>query len=144
MWKTKRIDIGAVQVQRDVVGFSETRHNKWCETSADEGNGFCFRGDGGRQEHGVGFIANRSKIKSVINIGTDVNVRRRSCGRILRITREPIKEFQRKDLIIIQGTGMLRLDTMPMNNGQEQCDALEWDKPMKEEKDFWTSRTGKK
>ena len=33
-------------------------------------------------------------------------------------------------------TGMLRLDLMPMNNGQEQWDALEWEKPMTEEKDF--------
>ena len=31
---------------------------------------------------------------------------------------------------------MLRLDLMSMNNGQEQWDALEWDKPTKEEKDF--------
>ena len=31
---------------------------------------------------------------------------------------------------------MLRLDLMPINNGQEQRNALEWVEPMKLEKDF--------
>ena len=31
---------------------------------------------------------------------------------------------------------MLKLDLMPMNNGQEHWGALEWEKPMKEEKEF--------
>ena len=32
----------------------------------------------------------------------------------------------------------------PMNNGQEQWNALEWEKPTKEEKDFQNSHTGTK
>ena len=37
---------------------------------------------------------------------------------------------------------MLMLDLMPMNTGWEQRDALEQEKPMKEEKDFWNSHIG--
>ena len=39
-------------------------------------------------------------------------------------------------------TGMVRLNLIPKNNGQEKWDALEWEKPMKGEKDFWNSPTG--
>ena len=33
---------------------------------------------------------------------------------------------------------------MPSNNGQEQWDALEWEKPMNEEKHFWNMQIGTK
>ena len=46
-----------------------------------------------------------------------------------------IKEILRKDLLIIQGDWNAK-DLMPMNNGQEQWDGLEWEKPTKEEIDF--------
>ena len=46
-----------------------------------------------------------------------------------------VKEIPRKHLLIIayKESGMPRLDLMPMNNGREQQDALEWVKPMKED-----------
>ena len=47
-----------------------------------------------------------------------------------------MKEIPRKDLLIIHVTGMPRLDLMPMNNGQEQWDALGWEKPMTGEKNL--------
>ena len=45
----------------DIIGLSETHINKCGETTTEEGRGFWFSGDGGRQQHGVGVIVNRTK-----------------------------------------------------------------------------------
>ena len=47
-----------------------------------------------------------------------------------------VQAFQGKTSSFYKETGMPGLDLMPMNNGQEQWDALELEKPTKEEIDF--------
>ena len=51
-------------------------------------------------------------------------------------SRALLKQFQGKAASSCKETRMLRLDLMSMNNGQEQWEALDWEKPMKEEKYF--------
>ena len=39
---------------------------KVCQTTTEEGRGICFSGEDVRQQQGVGFIANKARIKPVI------------------------------------------------------------------------------
>ena len=48
-----------------------------------------------------------------------------------------IKEIGRKDLLIIQWDWNAKVGPDAYEQCQEQRDALEWEKPMKDEKDFW-------
>ena len=54
------------------------------------------------------------------------------------------RESPGKDFLILQADWNVKVDLMPMNSGQEQWDALEWDKLMKteKEKELWNSHTG--
>ena len=51
----------------DIIGLSQTHVKKCGEFTTEEGHGFWFSGDDEKQQHGVGFIANRTRIKSVIS-----------------------------------------------------------------------------
>ena len=51
----------------DIICLSETLgYNKCGETTTEKGDGFWFSGDDIRQQHGMGFVVNRTRIKSVI------------------------------------------------------------------------------
>ena len=66
MRKTEKLTYALDKYRWDIIGLSET-HFKKCGEITTEGHGFWFSGDGERQQHGVGFIVSRTRIKSVIS-----------------------------------------------------------------------------
>ena len=55
---------------------------------------------------------------------------------------EQLEKFPARTYSLYEETGMLWLDLMPMNNGQEQEDALLLAKSMQAKKDSLNSHTG--
>ena len=73
-------------------------------------------------------------VKDGKEIGATILYSRRTPAKIRRQTKK--RPYSGPPTTSTLETGMLRLDLMHLNSGKEQWDNMEWEKPMKEEKDF--------
>lgn len=130
--KVKELTHELERYRWDILALAEVRWTSFGETTTEEGHKLWFSGEDCRHQHGVGFIVNKSKIKSIINC-TPISSRLisiRIAARFIIQVYAPttdyddeavetffeelentVKKTPKKDFLVIQGDWNAKIDT---------------------------------
>ena len=145
----------------NIVGLCEMRWKNFGEMSTDDGHKVYFSGEEDRHEYGVGFLVHKDVVDAVLGcqpvFSRLISIRLRAAPFNITIIQvyaptsghddsevdhfyqqlqETIDQTPKKDILVVQGSGMLKLGRMHRQTGERFVDPTTMSRQMREVSDF--------